>query len=333
MIKKIARYLLPLLAAAGLLWFVYKDTDLDQMWQTFATVKWGWILLGTIPATISHVSRAVRWKMLLKPAGYNPSLLNTFLALMSGYFANYIVPRLGEVTRCGMLNRSEKIPVATSLGTVVTERAFDLLSLLIIVLITLFIEFEKLSSFLGPLFGSKLQNLPGGWPVLLGSFVLLLIAAIFILYYFQDKIKSLPAYGKVSKLVGSVWVGVSSITRLESPAWFLAHTVIIWTGYFLMSFLPFYALEATAHLGLRAGMTLLVVGSLGMAAPVQGGIGAYHFMVSRGLMLYGVTALGAEAIAAVLHTYQTVYTMGLGGICFVILLIISAKKASDTAKE
>lgn len=93
-----------------------------------------------------------------------------------------------------------------------------------------------------------------------------------------------------------------------------------------MSFLPFYALEATSHLGLQAGLTLLVVGSLGMAAPVQGGIGAYHFMVSRGLMLYGVTALGAEAIAAVLHTYQTVYTMGLGGICFVILLIKVARQ-------
>lgn len=221
MLKKTARYLLPLLAAGGLLWFVYKDTDLSQMWQTFTEVKWGWILLGTIPATISHISRAVRWKMLLKPTGHNPSLSNTFLALMSGYFANYIVPRLGEVTRCGMLNRSEKIPLATSLGTVVTERAFDLLSLFVVIMITLFVEFEKLSSFLGPLFGSRIQTLPGGWPVLLGSFVLMLIAGIFIIYYFRDKIARLPAYDKVKALLeASGWVSaVSPVWKVRLGFW------------------------------------------------------------------------------------------------------------------
>jgi uncharacterized membrane protein YbhN (UPF0104 family) len=123
-----------------------------------------------------------------------------------------------------------------------------------------------------------------------------------------------------------MWQSIISVRHLKNPALFLLYSILIWVGYYYMSYFPLFALSTTAHLGWKAGMTILLVGALGMVAPVQGGIGAYHFMVSSGIMLYGISEESAKTVAALLHTYQTVFTISLGGICALLALYIGKEK-------
>ncbi len=329
--RRFLQYALPLVAASGLLWFAYKDTDLQTLGRTFRTANYFWIALSTVPALISSLSRAVRWQLLLRPTGHTPSLWTTFLATMSGYFANLLLPRMGEVTRCGVLQRSDGVPLTTSLGTVVAERAVDLLTLLLVTAATLLLEFDRVSTFLFPLFAARLGN----WQTALGpllvagvSGLLLALMGAYLVRRYRPWLESQPLVAKLSAFAGNVWAGLLSIRRLRQRGAFLFHTALIWACYLAMAYLAFQALPETAGLPSVATLTILMVGSLGMVAPVQGGVGAYHLMVSGGLMLYAVPEVAANASAALMHTSQTLFYLVLGGLCFLLTLSYRKKNAN-----
>jgi uncharacterized protein (TIRG00374 family) len=329
-LKQILQYVLPLLLAGSILFLVYRNTDIEKLWNDLKKAELIWLLVGIIPATASHIFRALRWQMLLEPMGYKTSFKQVFLALMSGYFANFILPRMGEVTRCSVLYRNEEVPVATSLGTVVTERVFDMICLFIVMCFAFWIEFDKLVGFLLPLFGDKINlwQQQSYW-VLVGSVIgFLVIVALFfyLIWSYQDKVLAVPIFRKIFNFSRDMWQSIISVRHLKNPALFLLYSILIWVGYYYMSYFPLFALSTTAHLGWKAGMTILLVGALGMVAPVQGGIGAYHFMVSSGIMLYGISEESAKTVAALLHTYQTVFTISLGGICALLALYIGKEK-------
>lgn len=329
-VKTILQYVLPLILAVGILFFVYRNTDIQKLWDELKKAQLIWLVIGTIPATASHIFRALRWQMLLEPMRHKTSFKQVFLALMSGYFANFILPRMGEVTRCSVLYRNQDVPVATSLGTVVTERVFDMICLLFVMCFAFLIEFDKLVGFLLPLFGDKIDWLQQQSYWLLVGAVIAFLAVIalffYILWLYQEKVLAVPIFRKMFNFLRDMWRSVISVRHLKNPALFLLYSVLIWVGYYYMSYFPLFALSETAHLDWRAGMTILLVGSLGMVAPVQGGIGAYHFMVSRGIMLYGISSFMAETVAALLHTYQTVFTISLGGVCALLAFYTGKEK-------
>ncbi len=332
-LRRFLQYAVPIVAAGGLLWFAYKDTDLQALGHTFRTANYFWIALSTVPALVSSLSRAIRWQLLLRPAGHTPGLWTTFLATMSGYFANLLLPRMGEVTRCGVLQHTDRVPLTTSLGTVVAERAVDLLTLLLLTGATLLLEFRRVSAFLFPLFAARLGN----WQTALGpllvagvSVLLLVLAGVYLVRHYRTWLENQPLTAKIRAFVQNVWTGLLSIRRLRQRGAFLFHTVLIWTCYLAMAYLAFQALPETATLPPVATLTILMVGSLGMVAPVQGGVGAYHIMVSGGLMLYAVPEVAANASAALMHTSQTLFYLVLGGLCFLLTLSYRKKNADHT---
>lgn len=315
----------------ALLWLAFRGVDIRSTLNELRETNIFWVLLSVLASLIAFTSRARRWNMLIKPSGYSPSLYRTSIALMIGYLANLAIPRLGEVTRCGTLSKSEKIPFDLLLGTVIVERALDVICLLLCVLMTAAITYDRLGNFLNEnLFkpiGEKLSNLARS-PYFY-FFILAVIILIIIVRISKKKNKpgaAKPGFAdKIASLLKGIVEGLRSIGKLKSPTAFLFHTILIWLMYFLMSYICFFALPATSGLGLEAGLFVLVVGGMGMSAPVQGGIGAYHILVSQGLLLYGISYEHGLAFATLMHSSQTLTVILFGGIAFMLFTFSQRK--------
>jgi len=334
-LKNFIKYSLSLGIAGGLLWFVFKDIDLGAMFNAFRQADYRWIVVSGLLTVVAHWSRAYRWSLLMEPVvGHRPAVANTTLAVLTGYFANLIIPRMGEVTRCGTLNRLEGVPVNVSFGTVVAERVFDVLILLMLIGATFILEFNRLSAFFLDFFSSKL-NLPGlkdntGLLVMLGGVLLGgLVLAWFLFRRYRSQLQQKPLYQKIAGFLGGLLEGLLSVRKLRDPGAFVFHTVLIWTMYYFMSYVLFYSMPQTANLSLLAGLTILIMGGIGMAAPVQGGIGPFHLLVGNALVLYGLTQQDGIVLATFMHAVQTLVTLLLGGLSFLIVLLFRGQKNTD----
>lgn len=328
--KSALRYIISLGLAGGLIWFVFKDIDLADMLSRFAQADWRWIALSCFLLLCAHVTRAWRWGMLMEPLGYKPGLLNSSISVLTGYFANYIVPRMGEVTRCGTLYRLEKIPVNLSFGTVVAERIFDVIILLGLIGLNFILEFDRLSSFFTDIFQSKIQSngSAGSGPstllIVAGVvFLGLIVAAIVILRSdaIKNKLLQNPIVQKIAGFLKGMLEGLLSVRKLKNPGMFFLSTAIIWICYYLVSYVLFFCIPETSQLGLLAGLTLLVVGSIGMTAPTQGGIGAYHLLVGSVMVLYGLTQKDGITLATFIHGTQMLFMLVVGALAFLYVLI------------
>ena len=314
-----------------LFWYLYKDNFSDTI-QGLKQVNYSWVMVSIVLGIASHLVRAYRWKLLMEPTGKYPTVMKSFGALLIGYLVNLAIPRLGEVSRCLVLKRTDQIPVTTSLGTVVSERVLDVISLLLITGFTVLIEFEKLNSFFYSVFADKLSGLfsgiRGNWLFILLGVVMLIIVWVLV----QKKIRNSGWWIKVKTLARETWLGFISITKLKNPASFWIATLGIWVLYYFMSYVIFFSMDATMHLGWKAGMALLVMGGLAMSAPVQGGIGAYHLLVSGLLIYYGVSKQDGLSFAFLLHSSQILLVI-LAGALAAALLFLGKKGVNSQAAQ
>jgi uncharacterized protein (TIRG00374 family) len=335
--KNVLRYTISLVLAGGLIWYVFKDINLTEMLDRFAKSDWRWIAVSCFFLMCAHVTRAWRWGMLMEPLGHKPGLLNSSVSVLTGYFANYIVPRMGEVTRCGTLYRLERIPVNLSFGTVVAERIFDVIILLIMIGLNFILEFDRLSQFFTDFFQTKIAGGSGGS----GSGMLLYIllagilaaaATAFVLYKnlaFRDKLQQNALIGKVVTFARGMLDGLLSIRKLRSPGLFILSTIMIWVLYYLVSYVLFFCIPETSDLGTLAGLTLLVVGAIGMTAPTQGGIGAYHLLVGNVMILYGLSQSDGITLATFIHGAQMLFMLIIGALAFLYVLIQNKKEIAE----
>ena len=310
-ILAVLKYMLFLSVGLALLYLALRGLDLNLIVEEFKNAKYAWILLSLIPGFIALVSRSIRWGILIRELGYNSKPTATFHATIMGYFANIIFPRLGQVARCTALSRSQNIPFNSLFGTVIAERIFDLLCLVIIAFVVIIAQFGFLREFLETLIWIPLTSkIPSNsWLIaVLGLGVLLAIILFYILLRFSMVyIRKLTFYRKIKDLFIGFLAGITSIMKLKRKKAFLAHTLIIWGMYFLMSYIPFRALQATEHLTLIDGTTLLMMGTLGFVIPVPAGIGAYHYIVTKTLTeLFGIVSESAASFAVLVHASQLV---------------------------
>jgi uncharacterized membrane protein YbhN (UPF0104 family) len=315
----IGRYLLLLALTIGLLYLAFRGLDLAELKGILLRADYTWVGISLLMGIVAYWSRAYRWKLLLAPMGHNPSTTNAFISLMIGYIANLALPRLGEVLRCTALNRLEKIPIEACLGTVVAERIMDMIMLLLMLLLALVLEFDVLSGFLMSLFSSKDQGAESSnalyWILAAAAFGLFLLW--FLLRKYSHLLASNKFYNKALGFAKGIGQGLTSVARLEQKGAFLFHTLLIWVMYFGMTYIVFRAMPETEHLSLGTGLAVLVIGGLGMAAPVQGGMGAFHWLVSHALLLYGIPLVTGSGLAVLLHESQTLLVVLVGGICLI----------------
>ncbi|MFD1144909.1 lysylphosphatidylglycerol synthase transmembrane domain-containing protein [Larkinella insperata] len=335
--KNILKYGISLSIAAGLLWYVFKDIDRAAMFEAFSKANYSWIIVSGLLTVVAHWSRAYRWGLLMEPVvGHRPSPFNTTVSVLTGYFANLVVPRMGEVTRCGTLNRLEGVPVNVSFGTVVAERIVDVLVLLLLLGATFLIEFSRLSTFLMDFFSTKL-NVTGlrdnSWLlVLLGGCLLGFAVMVWFFYSrYKEILRQKPFYQKIEKFMAGLLDGLLSVRKLKNPGAFVFHTALIWTMYYFMSFVLIFAMPQTAGLDWRAGLTILIMGSIGMAAPVQGGAGAFNILVGAALALYGLSNQDGATLATLMLFTQWFYIVVLGALSFLVVMIKGKNPQSQTS--
>jgi uncharacterized protein (TIRG00374 family) len=322
-----SKYVISLLVAVVLLYYVFRGWDLGDVMARFIQVNYSWVVLSVFLSLISHALRAYRWNLLLVPVGYKTlSTYRTFKAVMIGYLTNLIAPRLGEITRCGVLKRTDGVKMSASIGTVVAERIFDFLGLLSLILFALIIEFDRLSGFFVSFINDKLGGI-SMTPTKLGFILLfgfILIGGLLILWWFRERIKKKPFYYKLRSFIREMINGFTSVLRLEKKRGFWLSTIFIWALYYIMAYVLFFSVDSTSHLGLTAGLSVLILGGLGMSAPVQGGFGTYHIFVGSILLTYGIAEKDGFFFATLVHTSQTLSVMIFGGIS--LLLTLPTKK-------
>lgn len=312
-----------------LVWWQFSKMTPDQVSQfkkSLANANY-WLLFPVIiVALLSHISRAVRWKILIEPMGYKPSTANTFYSIMCGYLVNTFIPRAGEVLKCSLLSRYEKIPMNKLIGSVLVERAFDLVCYLIFIVFTILIQIKYVTHFVKQTFLQIFFNQHGlqGWIkfLIFAAAVLLLIIIvrwIFKKYAHHRYIITLKGYH-----IG-IKEGFNATARLKNRGWFIFHTIFIWAMYTLEIYVGFFALSATSHLGIAQACSVLSLATLGMIVS-PGGIGAFPLAVQEVLLIYNVPNVSFGWMIWGVSTGIII----VGGLISFGLLIYKNKKLNET---
>lgn len=334
--KSVLKYLVTLAIALWLLRLVYKGQDLQAMAEQLKHVDYHWVIYSLLIALVSHLARAYRWNLLLEPMGYDLKTSRTFLAVMVGYFANLLVPRMGEVSRCAVLKKTDHVNMTSSIGTVLAERVFDLFFLILVVLIAFIVEFRLLNEYLFGIIQSKFIQIGRNLfliYVIGGAALILSLAGFLFIRKYKERLKRNMLFLKIRMLLRELADGLTSIRRMKNLSGFVVSSLVIWIAYYLMTYLVFYAMPETSHLGFVAGLSLLAMGSLGMIAPVQGGIGAYHALVTGTLVFYGINEQDSAFFALLLHTSQVLMILLVGGISFILSLAIRRRDSKVEEEE
>lgn len=333
--KKYAKDGLKILVFLGLgillVWWVvrgFSEQDKEHILNSMRSANFFWLGLSILLGGLSHFSRSLRWRLALKPMGYNPGVINTFLAVMIGYFANLGVPRLGEVVRCGILYTYERVPVQRSLGAVITERVIDLIMLGLAFVLAIAMEYDVVIGFAKKeLYSPFMDKLSGmadkGYLLIIAGIAA--VSLIFIYFAVKRYLHKLELFHKFKAFLKGLLEGVQSIRKLDNPLMYIFHSVFIWVMYFAMLYICFFSMEATSNLSVGTGMVILAIGSVAMII-VQGGLGAYPVFVQGVLLLYSVDALDGYAFGWLVWSAQTLMIIIFGSISLMLLPILNRNK-------
>ena len=259
---------------------------LDKVATDFSGANYWWLLLVLLCFCISNLSRSIRWNMLLEQLGHQPRLINAFLTINLGYFANLGVPRLGEVLRPTTMARYEQLPVEQVIGTVAVDRMIDVLSILIVSALAIAIEFDVLWGFLTNTPGIR-EKLAAFAEWIPGLALAAAIGLGLVWYYRWPLLNSRPGQ-KLLEILRGFWKGIKTVGRLRRTGWFVFHSINIWVMYFLMTYFCFFSFGPTANLPATAALVTFVFGGWGIVIPSPGGMGTYHFLAQTALTFYGV---------------------------------------------
>lgn len=327
----ILQYIFFLALGVFFVWLSVRKINYEQWLQIKASIQTAriWLVIPVVLLLLlSHYSRAIRWKILMEPMGYKPGTFNTFAAVMIGYLVNAGVPRLGEVVKCTLLSRYEKVRADKLVGTIVMERAVDVVCLAVVFMLSLFFEGHVIGDYVGSLFSDFFKDKTGQTST---TRILASIAGfalfIFLLQYLMKRFGHIDAVGKIKNILAGIAHGLTSIRYIRHKGLFLFHTILIWGLYLASTTIGIYALRETSVLGIGGGLTTLAVGSVGMVL-TPGGIGAYPLLVSKLIGLYGLDAnTVGNALGWLLWSVQTIIIV-FGGLVFSLLFSYFNKSKS-----
>ena len=313
-------YVVFLALGVALLWFSFRNIDLSQLWTDIKSAKYSWMLLSLACLAISLYFRALRWNIQIEALGYKTRASSTYGAVLIAYLANCIFPRLGEVVRCSVLKRKENIPFDKTLGSVISERIIDLTVLFGLAFLVIVFQWKLLgslvTSWMMPLLNKLINN------VLLG--IIVILAGIAFIVFL---IKIIRRNKKIASLWHGFVDGIKSVVTMKKKWRFVLYTLAVWVFYVFMTWLPFYMLPETSHLGVVEAITLLGIATLGVVAPVPGGIGTYHFIAITLLSgFYGISEQVAGSFAAINHGSQMIFYLITGVIAYVVMFFFDKRK-------
>jgi glycosyltransferase 2 family protein len=354
------KFLLFLGVGLGILYFVYQNQEtafqrecackggceynnlLAKIWADFAAANFWYLGLVSVAFILSVLSRALRWNILIEPLGYKVKAFNSFFVLMIGYLINLALPRAGELAKPALLHQYEKVPMDKLMGTIVVDRIFDVIMLLLVLGFSFFVQFDSIMSFVSgenrpvaecvtPQVAAK-DGLPWFW--IFVSFLSMMVLAGLIVLIKWNAIKQTALYAKVKQLVVNFWAGMLTVFQLKRPFMFLFHTVFIWLMYFVMTYVCFWAYLPTAELGISAALLAFVFGAFGVLIPSPGGMGTYQLAVTAALVIYGVNNADAFAFANILFfTINVFCNIFFGLLAYMVLPIYNRNYQPELPNE
>lgn len=309
-VNNTVKILLPLLFGGVILYWMYRDFDFRSVDDILLHgMDWTWMLLSFPFGILAQMFRGWRWRQTLEPIGERPRTATAVHAVFLSYAASLVVPRIGEFTRCGVLKRYDDVSFPKALGTVVTERAIDMLLMAAVCMLTLFMQMRVFSTFFNKT-GTSMDSILGKFSTT--GYIVTAACAVAALLLLHILLKKLSIYNKVKATVGGIWQGVVSLKGVKNVPLFIIYTLAIWVCYFLHYYLTFFCFDFTAHLGLQCALVTFVVGSIAVIVPTPNGAGPWHFAVKTMLILYGVADNNALYFVLIVHSVQTLLVVVLG---------------------
>jgi hypothetical protein len=326
------KYLLFFAIGVAVFWLVYRDMEMDALIRKLKDIKLGWVVASVMVGFVAHMGRAYRWNMLIKPTGYQPSFINSFFSVLIMYMTNLAIPRGGEVARCGVMSRYEKPPFSKLIGTVVIERITDVMALFVFAVVVFFLQFNVFEEFIArhPQFREKIISLFTAANIFIAIGA---IAILILLYIIIKKRMGKSGIGvKIKGFINDIFSGIQTIRQLDKTWLYIVLTVFINVMYLLMIYLVFFSFEPTMQLTFLAAWATFVMSAFGMMAPVQAGIGPWHFMVMATLVIYGIQPADGKIFALVAHSSSNLSLLIGGVISLILLPVVNRKKISGSHK-
>lgn len=320
LLNKIIKIGLPILVGGLILYFLFRDTDFEQLKAVLSQANW-YILLLSLPfGILGNTMRAYRWNLLITPLGYQPRLSTLVYAVYGSYAVNFAIPRGGEIWRCGIVAKEEKIPFVKLIGTVILDRVLDTAMVVIIVSCAFLFNMQFFISYINS--NEKLLNTmqallysPYLYIVLIGG-----LLGIFVVFRFFGENRIIK---KISGFIAGLWSDLKAIGKMKEKSRLILYSILLWIFYFLHFYIAFYAFGFTKDLGITAGLIAFAISSLSMMIPTNGGMGAWHAAIIAALLLYSVDTISAEAFAVAVFGVQTLWMLVYG---FYGIIAISSRK-------
>jgi uncharacterized protein (TIRG00374 family) len=317
-VLSLSKKIVPLTIGIFFIYLSYQNTSPEDRSNIIKYIKnadYRYVLLSAFFGILSHLSRAFRWQYLLNPLGYRPKIINSTLAVLIGYLSNLGIPRSGELLRATAMDRYENIPFQKAFGTIIAERAVDLLMLTGFVSLALGLQYELIANAL------KLEHLQP-YQILVG-----LTVGIFVFLGLRKILlqSTHPVIVKISVFLKGIWEGISTLTKMKKKGFFVGHTLFIWSMYFMMFWIIKFAIPETVDLGLNALIPAFVVGGLSISA-TNGGIGVYPYTVSLVLIVFEISKESSLAFGWIMWSCQTLMVITFGALAFFALPLVNRQR-------
>ena len=315
-LKSYIKILLPISIGIFCIFFSFRNISFTDFTKYFYEINYLWVFVGIFLGALSHISRSYRWKYLIEPLGYKLGFINSVLAVFSAYLINYTIPRAGDIARATMISKYEKIPLDKTLGTIVAERAVDVICILTIIATGLIFEFNRISD--------KLISLIENTEI---SVIIIYVGVIILILFVSNRVlKKSKYYKSILNFFSGIIEGLTIIFKMEKRVPFILHSIFIWLMYILMFWatsMAFFELHEVAFYQFMISFTLAAI-SIMLS---NGGIGIYPLAVEESLGWYGVQSTTGLAFGWVSWLSQTMMVIIFGGLSLFILPFINRKKS------
>jgi uncharacterized protein (TIRG00374 family) len=303
-IKNFIKIVFPLVLGIVILYFLYAGTDFNDLWIKVRGANWTILIFSLIFGLLGNIIRGLRWELLIKPLGYTPLKKNLIYAVLGNYAVNFALPRAGEVWRCGVVSKKEKIPFTRLIGTLIIDRLFDTIMVLLIVILAFFFNVALFYK------NKEMFNLPAFLtsPLFYAGCLLMLALAVIVIVFFKKN----TIIKKIRTFFISIWKDMKIVWKMKEKKRFILYTLGIWFSYFLYFYVTLFAFEFTATIGFAAGLFIFAISSISMGIPSNGGLGPWQAAVVFGLSAFMVSIDEARAFATAVFACQTVWVVACG---------------------
>lgn len=313
-IIQVLKIVLPILLGVFLIWYSLSKISISGLLEYFKNANYLYIFLGVIFGLLSHLSRAYRWLFMLEPMGYKVKMGNSIMAVFAAYLINYTIPRAGEVARATVLTNYEGVPFQKAFGTIVAERVADFIVMLLIIGVTLILQFEFIFNF----FAEKFNPIK-----LIIAFSILLILGFLSIIYIKKSSSKIAI--KIKNFANGLIEGALSVFKMKKKWAFIFHTLFIWAMYISMFYITTFAIKDLGSVSIGAVLIGFILATFSIAA-TNGGIGSYPEAIVIAFTLFGLPEDPSRAFGWIMWTSQTLLIFVLGGLSLLYLPFFNRNK-------